>query len=176
MAPLPPDSTKRLYLDYTDSQNEHTLMVRVSQSSDAAAAMVVLHDFLTALDPDLFTFTILGARFSDVGDNISLPISWTGDAAYGADTMNLNRRPLEIRFLGRSTGGRRVSYSIYGSKYTLPDNFRFPNDFDADLSAAMLVLQEAWDSQVLVAIDGLEVIPYDYVSVNYNSYWEQASR
>jgi len=176
VAPLPQNNTARFFLDYSDSQNEHTLMARIGPSADVSDVMTVIHNFLTALDPDLFVFTVLGARFSAASSTISTPVSWSGDAAYGADTMNLNRRPIELRFQGRSVGGRRMSISVYGSKYTIPDNFRLPNDFDADLSAAMLVLESAYAAENIVAIDGLEVIPYDYVSFNFNSYWEQESR
>lgn len=176
MAPLPENNTPRFWLDYNDGRNDHSLMVRYAASAGTAAAMDFLDAFLTALSADLFLLTVQGARASASGSNISLPVAWTGAASYGADPLPLNRRPFECRFLSRSVTGRRGSMSVYGTKFNLPDEFRIARDADPQISNAFSAWETAISNLDIIAIDFSEPIPYPYVSINYNSYWEQESR
>lgn len=176
MAPLPENNTPRFWLDYNDSRNSHSLMVRYAASAGVSAAMDFLDALLTALSADLYLITVEGARASASGSNISLPVAWTGAATYGADPMPFNRRPYEMRFLSRSVTGRRGSMSIYGAKFGIPDDFRIARDADPQLSNAFTAWETAIANLDIIAIDFSEPIPYDYVSINYNSYWEEQSR
>jgi len=60
MAPLPPNSTKRYYLDYDVASKQHTLIARCDSAVTAAQASTYFDNFLSALSPVLFQWTVLG--------------------------------------------------------------------------------------------------------------------
>jgi len=177
MAPLPANNTARLFLDYNDGLNDHTLMWRFNESfSSLSACKDALSAFLTALSPKLYLWTVTGARASEQGSSVSLPTTWTGDATYGTGTLPANQAPRELRWQGRSNTGRRVSFSVYGCNLTTPDDFIIRIDDNPDFDATIAQLILAADVSAWVAIDNNVPLVYQFIDVNYNSYWETQAR
>lgn len=173
---LPSNNTGRFWLAYNDSVNDHEMQVRYTGDATLADVMGFVADYLDAHDTILYLTTILGARYSGEGTEVSSPITWTGAATYGSASMPLNQAPRELCYLGRTTGGRRFRTFLYGGKFTTPDTYRFPSTSGSVVEAAIDVLQAAQAAEVFVAIDKLAPSMYTYADVQYNSYWETQRR
>lgn len=177
MAPLPENNTGCYFVDYTDGVNEHSLMVRFHDGEvSVPAAGDLIAAFWLAIEDSLYEITILGARYREANATVSIPVTWPGDSVYGADPMPVLLAPRETRYVGRSSTGRRVSYSIYGGKYTSPDIYRIVEPDNADFLAGHLAIDAASAELVFLTIDLNRPNLKNYVSVNFNSYWEREAR
>lgn len=175
MAALEPNNTNRLWLRYSDGVNEHELLVRFDDTTDKAdLVMVELHNMFTALEPAIFALSIAGVRVSAEGGLLSFPMPWSGDPSYGTGAMPAKEAPRQACFLGRSSGGRRVRFFIFGADMTTPDLYRF--NATGGWADALDVIVAAQTNGMFLAIDGLAPTMYNYIDVNYNSYWEQERR
>jgi len=176
MAALPVNNTRRIWLDYSDGINTHSMMWRLHTAGTDAGALTGLHNFLTALAPELYELSIMGARASNVGSNVSFPLAWTGSATYGTGAMPLLSSPRELRYEGRSISGRRVHTSVFGYSGDTPGNYRIgitPSDtFDDAL--VVLIAQAALGNYR--TIDATSPNMKNYVNIQNNSYWETAAR
>lgn len=177
MAPLPENNTARFWLDYTDGQNPHSLLVRYDQTqmppSDVAE---YVEAFFNALSPILYLVGVSGARYSSQGSNISLPFSWTGAATFGQFAMPAELAPRQLCFLGRDAVGRRSRWFVYGWEAAPPNPFRLELNNPAELGAAWQVISDAQLAGAFISISGLNPTMYGYVDVNYNSYYEAKMR
>lgn len=177
MAPLPPNSTARLFLDYSDGQHAHTLSWRYDQADLAVTdVMDALDAFLTAFTTGLYLITILSARYQLTGETITTPVAWTGAATYGSGSMPAVDAPREVRFLARSSGGRKTSFAVYGSSIGIPATYRYNVGDNAAVDAAIAQLQLAADISAFITIEGLPPTVYQFADVNFNSYWERKAR
>lgn len=177
MAPLDSSNTGRVWLSYSDGINEHTMLWRFnSATSNAAEVMTYQAQWLAALDPVLYEVTITGVKAAAPGSNVSVPIAWTGDATYGTGAATAVNAPVEIRYEGRSVGGRRVSAHMYGYNVGVPGTFRIGITPASELDDALVVLQAATATGAMVAIDNGAANWHTYVNIQYNSYWEAAAR
>lgn len=176
MAPLPPSNTARVYWDYHDGQNEHTLTVRYAPSASIDEASDRIVAFLEALEPELYLLTHRGFRASATGSNISVPATWNGDLTYGTGAMPAVSAPRQFCWLARSTGGRRVRWFMWGCKPETPATYRFASGVNATLDAARLALVAGQANGVFLSIDGFNPVTYPYVDVNFNSYYEEKAR
>ena len=177
MAPLPANNTARLWVGYNDGENDHELMVRFFDGDVSnEAAVTFAAGFFDAASAMLYEITITGARIQLAETSVSFPIEWTGDPTYGTDPMPVLLAPRETRWLGRTVEGRKVSWSLYGGKYTSPDDYRLT---PTDLAAVGTVLDYLTSIDVegvFLAIDNHKPIRYQYADVNFNSYWEREQR
>jgi hypothetical protein len=177
MAPLPENNTPRVWVGYYDGVNEHEMMIRyIASGATLADVLGFAHDFLLAIDPMLYTIEITGARASASGSTFSFPVLWTGQPSYGDDPMPTLLAPRETRWLGRDNTGRRVSWSIYGGKYTSPDSYRISALDNVNVSNGITAIETAIVGDAFVTINLGDPIVYPYVDVNFNSYWEKEAR
>lgn len=177
MAPLPPNGTARVWVDYSDGINDHSLMVRYdAEVTDASTALSAADAFLAALSPQLYLLTVTGARAQAAGTHISFPVVWDGDDTYGSGAMPGALAPRQLCFLGRTAGGRRVRWFVFGSKMDTPADFRFDLDDDASLENAYNIIVGSQLVGAFIAIDGANPVNYPYVDVNFNSYYEEKAR
>lgn len=176
MAPLPQNSTARYWLDYTNGVDGHSTLFRYAASGGLAPLVAGVIAWLEALAPTMYEITITGARVSASGSTISLPVLWTGAATYGSGAMPVNVAPIEYRFEGRDTDGRRVSWSMFSGKLAIPDTYRYLTSDNADVSAAQGVLAGLAADETLITIASNPPVVYDYMNYNFNSYWEDQRR
>jgi hypothetical protein len=164
-------------VDYNDGENDHSLQVRfLAPDTTLAIAMTYAGEFFEAIEDFLYEITINGARFAAAGSDISLPATWSGASTYGTDPMPTLLAPRETRWVGRTQNGRRVSFSVYGCKYTSPDTFRIVSDGANLPNLGVVLINDASDDGAFVAIDGFRPTMKNYVDVNFNSYWEAEAR
>lgn len=177
MAPLPDNNTPVVFVDYADASVTHTLQWRYNQAlSSAEQALARIVDFFEALDPVLYQIFVTGARVRPESSVISMPITWPGASTYGAGDVPLVNVPREIRFIGRSEDGRRVSWSMYDFIGVTPENYRIMEGDIAGLDNAIAVLRAASADLDVVTISSISPIIYPYVDFNFNSYWERQRR
>lgn len=176
MAPLPDNSTSRIFVDYSDQYHNHTWEVRYSAiNSSSGSAMLYLHAVLQALVPGLYTLTILGARDQHANSLITSPLTWPHNATYGAGVNPAIRAPLQTMFLGRTPLGRRWRFSVFGMIAGPIANFRISSALNADVAAAYAAIVTAHAASNFTGIDGGIPALYDYVSQNYNNRYEVAA-
>lgn len=191
MAPLPQNSTDRLFVDYITGETatalEHTLQVRMSGGQ---ANVVVVQGrvlaVLNALTPIAFRlgWRVLRCRFQAQGTDFSIPVSVVpGLAAFlgsGGGDYQPRMEAVEDTFQGRSNvTGRRVDLSLYRAVTDAFSNFRVPNGptgFPAAVGNAVANLNSSAGDGAFLAIDGNPPTWYQYLNQNYNSYWERRLR
>lgn len=173
MAPLPANNTSRVFVDYTDGTNQHTVSCRFDESfSSAEEAVAQMAGFLNAHGQRSFLITIIGARSQGAGESVSLPITWTGDATYGSGLMSPTLAPRQVLYLGRSADGRRIKVSMFGSNLSETDNFRTLASSVGDVGEAIAVLEAAGLTGAFLTISNLVPLWLGYVSHNYNNHFE----
>lgn len=175
MAPLPSNNTAVLFVDYTVSGEQHTMQARPQTGSSNLDVMDVLAAFWAALDDSIFLTNIDGARGRAEGATVTLPVTWTGDSGYGVTDGEHNTTAQYYDFVGRSILGRRVKLSVFGAG-TLVDTVG--HDYRLTPSGLLLdalnVLKS--NSDILGAIDGAQIIWYDYINTGINAYWRNKIR
>lgn len=176
MAPLPPNNTACMWVDYTNGVDEHSLMVRYAGDANFADAATAVAGLFTVLTSELYLITITGARYRSAGSTITLPNTWPGATSYGSMDMPDVLGPRELRFQGRDTTGRDVSWSIYGWKGDTPANYRILLTESAVIEAAIAHIDDVSDGGSFCTIAGDVPTVYPYANVNYNSYWEKERR
>lgn len=177
MAPLPSNNTAVLFVDYSSCGEDHTLQVRFSASSSAAAAMAYADDFLTAVAPFLFLTTIRGARTRAQGSNLSFPIAWTGAATYGSGAGEHFNAAWYIDFIGRSPLGRRVRMGMFGTNVVtdaVNDDYRLLESENVNVANTLVALESSPSEGV--AIDGGNTVWNRYANIGVNAYWRNRIR
>lgn len=184
MAPLPPNSTTVLFIDYTTGRNEHTFQVRPAAgqtNDDIDGAVRAFLDALAFLLPNEWRVT--GVRRRAAQSNITLPWSLTTTEAFiGSNTQSdlaEVEEPKEFVWVGRGqTSGRRVELSLYGILKPTPVAYRhFRGEVNQQyVDDTLAVLQPEFGDSPFVTIAGDSPLWYPYVNINYNSYWEREQR
>ncbi len=188
MAPLPPNNTTRLFLDYTSVGVPHTLMVRLP----SAAPIPEINGFAFALGSVLVTRmfdtdSVYGARLSNVGSNFSFPLEF--DVNPGVITLFGNQwaqdpESVFLSIVGRSgTSGRKSRVEFFTSVSTAAwpsDNRYNPGEagpVDTFRENMLSVLNGvSTGGLAAIAIDGSDVIYNQYVNIALNAYWQRKQR
>lgn len=182
MAPLPPNNTGRLFLDYTTGVHEHTLSVRFDSATTLAPAANFLSIFLNDIELLLpASWQVTGARYQMPLTDLTLPYSdptLTSFAGGGGGTLQAYEEPREWVYVGRSSvTGRRWELSIYGLLLATPGDYRLgTGSLPPAIGASLDTIASATSTGAWVAIDGNEFVVYPYVNCNFNSYWEARQR
>lgn len=176
MAALPPSNTRRLWVNYNDGVNDHSIMFRGDTDVGAGDLMTVADDFLTALSPGMYAIIVTSVEFADVGTNIRNPVTWTGSSGYGTGVMPAVNAPREVAWEMRSADGRLGSYSMWGLNFATPAAYRILYGIETEMDDAYAVLVAAHNVGTLCTISGARGVLKTYYNVNFNSYWEEAAR
>lgn len=176
MAPLPPESTARAYLDYSDGINQHTMVMRLGPSATLVNINARYDALFSAMSSELYLTTIIGLRVSSDNSNVTNPTPWTGPATYGTGTMPQSNSPRELRFLGRSADGRQGSVSLYGWSGGNPSIYRIFASANAQVEDAIAALDGSYVFDCFLSISTQRQFWKAYASFNYNSYWEKETR
>lgn len=175
LEPLPPENTRRVFVDYHTDNAQHTMMFRVAASASISSLQARISAFLTALAPTLSQITIDGVREAASGSTVTNPVDNELDSTYGTGTEVAVVMPRQLRFEGRSVDGRKVSISVYGYEGGTPDNYRLEPEENASVDAAIAEL-EANATFIGLTISGQPAVWKHYANVNFNSYWERQAR
>lgn len=176
MAPLAPNSTARVFVDYTVAGHQHTLQCRFDAPNTPSDCLPVIGDFLTAFGNQLYASTLVGVRYTVAGGTVSSPFSAVGmPTSWGSGAATGNESAQYYDFIGRTTGGRRVRVSVFGAvNVSVNDVFRIPISGNPPWSDALDVLEAA--EGVFIGIDGLQPYWHPYVNTGINAYWRNQIR
>jgi hypothetical protein len=175
MAPLPPESTARIFVVYTVNGDQHSVSARYDDTLlTAAEAVTQMAALFAAADGSLYETTIDRAEYTNVGSNVRLPIEWTGDATYGAGTSTGQDRDNLWTWTGKSIGGRRFRLELLGIKTTVPGNFRQARATD-NLADAVLTVIEG-EEPIFITIDAASPIFNQYANAGDSDVWKQNHR
>lgn len=170
--PLPPNSTGRVFLDYTDGTYEHTIMARYATSGTPNDAMNTIDAALTAMDTALYTITVLGARHAVQGSNISNAITWTGSQFYGSSTMPAVNAPRQLMWVGKDAQGHRWRVSLFGVNEATPADYRFNQGDVSLIDDTTTVWHDALSNGTIVTVANLPGVVKNYADFNFNSHFE----
>lgn len=174
MAPLPPESTARYFLDYSVNAHTHTMEVRASGAHSPASFGSAMTNLLGAIVSLLLPITVLDVRFAASGSTVSnIVVSGIEGAVFGTGTGTVDDVPKELNFVGRSTGGRRVRLGIFGYKGVV-STYRLTNAESSAILNATTILNGT--SPYFFAIDGLVGVWKPYANILFNSYWQRKVR
>jgi len=175
MAPLPPNSTNRLFVDYETCGVEHTSMIRWDPGNTYVDAQVEWNDVVEAVDALLYQVTITGCRVSLAGTDVSFPVEWVQQATYGGGPGPRPMGANMLNFIGRSEAGHRAAFELFGCiNESDGTRFRTLAASNADVAAALVELRAA--EGTALAIDGTQPVWKDYVNIGPNAYWRNKIR
>lgn len=177
MASLPSNNTGVLFLDYSTCLENHTAQVRFGDAGTPADCMIVLDEMLTAMVAFLYQVDIIGARVRLEGENVTNPVTWTGDASYGGDPGPHYGTAQFVDFVGRSGDGRRVRMEFFGAQAYFDgggDDYRFQSaDFPFVANCLASLTSK---TGCAVSISGLSVSWKSYGNGGVNAYWRNRVR
>jgi len=175
MAPLADNNTGRIKVTYQNAIAEHTFLVRPRVGQSIPDVLEYVDNLLTALTPVISEITITAVDFSAVSTDIFLPVAGASlvDNVYGSSAATLDNNPVKVNFVGRSGGGRRVTFGVFGYKSTT-SAYRVTTGEDTDIAATVELLNDV-DAPV-GAIDGLKPVWKAYADIKANDYWVGQSR
>lgn len=187
MAPLPANTTARIFLDYvtglTTTATEHTLSIRYNDAVGNVAAQEAALELLQALTPGRLAqdWRIIRVRNQNAGTDFSVPVAAIpGLIAFigTAGSLSIEDEARELRFVGRSfSTGRRASISLYGWDAFPVTNtaFRLTPSDDPIIGDVQAVLRDK-QPDVFICIDGSSASWYSYANWQYNQFWEAELR
>jgi len=175
MAPLSPDSTARVYLDYSVAGYDHTLICRHNSTGTIADAVDALQAFITAASPGVYASTLIGLRASNSGSNITFPLSNTFSTSWGSGAAAGNESAQYYDMVGRSVDGRKVRAAIFGAtQVSASDKYRVPysaGSFWSDMIDAL-----GADVNCFVTISAQTPTWHQYANTGINAYWRNKIR
>ena len=173
--PLPENLTTRAWIDYSTPGGDHSLMIRFQAGASAefvAAQLQVLANLLPPLWPNSVSTT--GFRWSQANTNFSLPLPGTAVTGTAVGSLGAIEYPRFISFVGRSFGGRRVRYYLYGCLFAEEGDYRLEA---TDFPAADTVRSWLDDpNNFLVGIDGEATTLNPYINWGFNAYYQRRAR
>lgn len=174
MAPLPPSSTRRYFVDYETCLENHTTMVRTDAGVSPAAFTTAFQSIMTELSSLLYTVNVAGVRTAALGSDVSLPVtSGLTGYIYGGPNGAHGAAPIFLDFIGRSSAGRRARMSIYGLQL-VPQDYRLTSGDNSHIQNVVGILNST--TGMFIGIDGNPVTWYGYANVGYNAYWQREVR
>ena len=174
MAPLPPESTLRYKVEYGVNAQVHTMEVRATGAESPSTFGTHLDAVLTALAPLLFQVNIVQVSVAVAGSTIFNPVT-TGieSNTYGTGAGNAYNIPFSFSFVGRTSGGRRSRFVVYGANL-LDNTYRVDDTEEPDVGTVATLINSytnAW-----IGIDGLKPVWKSYANMSVNAYWQRHRR
>lgn len=185
MANYAPNFTARLRVRYTTGVRAHSMLFRAASSTVLQSLDFVegVQDFFAALASTMYSgWQVTGAEVADVNSDIFLP-STRVPATPGGKTaiaQPLRATPNALGFVGRTTGGHRVSLWVYGTNFeptsTGAGNYRLTTAEEPVVSggigALMGLFSLGWRGP-----DDLPVAAvYPYANLSVNAYLQRRAR
>lgn len=174
MAPLPQNSTARLWIKYTSVEREHELLVRLGSGADAAVASSTATAIATILrDIMVTTDAFIGARFAAAGANISFPVTFTPIAGTVSGTPDPDKVANFVALSGRTSTGRDIKWTFFTPQYDASTL-----GYRTARAGAVLDFAEYIEDNpaLIVGIDGNAPVVNGYANVGFNAYWQRQAR
>lgn len=183
LPPLPPSSTRRLFLDYTSTGFAHTMMLRLATGDDPAAYAATYANIFAQRMRDSEGFT--GARLATVGSDVTLPVTFTpvpGVLPGSTSVWPQDPESVQLSFTwrGNATGRKgRVEFFTPVPTPSWPANNRYDPGYAAvidTLRTNFVAAAGSGGTSPIIGIGGDEVTIHSYVNIRSNSYWQNRQR
>jgi len=184
MAPVPPNSTNRLFIDYTSASIVHTMMLRydttVSSAATYAAGYATIFSQLMREDDSFFA-----ARVQLAGESFSLPLAFTPVDGILDDlntywTQDPESVQLSMTFRGTGSGHQgRVEFFSPVAFTPWPSTNRYNTSAQATIEAFVVDFIDAaaiGGELPLLVVTGDQVAVNNYCNIRSNSYWQNKQR
>lgn len=184
MAPLPVNSTYRVWVEYTSGDLAHDLLLRFDNSEIGPPGSEI-NSRLTAITNAMFACmadsdAVTGFRYANEGQDFSLPFGGpTGNGTQSGGTINPESRAGFYGAAARSVGGRMSHYNFFTIISYVEATYRKDyNELSANLQDFLDALRLPIDVETapLVAIDGELMIFKEYLNIGQNAYWQRRQR
>lgn len=174
MTALSPNNTQRWFYTYANSKNTHEFMIRGIDIATIAGADDLVASLLSAIGNRFGASTITKVEHSAVGSDIRFPVTSArlGDN-FGTGSPNLSQDATELNFTGKSTGGRRWRWGLFGWMSDVGD-FRQLSSEDSEVADVVALWNSSLD--VTVGIDKLPLVVNGYANIKPNDHWVKQSR
>jgi hypothetical protein len=172
MAPLPPNNTARFRVHYTVIGNQHSMQIRSGVSPASLGSFI--NALYTNLGVDVFATVIDFVDWAPAGSDIFNPVT-TGieGNTYGSGAGATENIPWALTFIGRTSGGRRVRFAVFGYK-SLSSNYRVTAGEQASIDGVITLLQSVGSG--VVGIDNIAPVWKTYADVQVNDHWLKVVR
>jgi len=183
MAPLPPNASGRLFVDYAANGQQHTVLFRYQDSGPIAPPtsgfVESVDDVLTAMNTFMPSdWEFIGWRYSPVGTDYTVPLDGSPTAFNGAGGVNKGEVPAYVSWCGRAVENRRARITFLGASVSPAQEDTPYKDYrmtPADNAAVSTVLT-ALGSSFITAISMALPVWYPYANLGYNAYWQRKAR
>lgn len=180
MAPLPPENTGRVWVDYVAQGRQHSMQVRYgTPGAPGSDLLEALDDVLIALNPFMpEDWAFVDARYAVDGSTVSIPLVFTPTSFDGGQPVRLSSAPAFLSLVGRDTLGKRVRLYALGTSFGPDEEGGIATDYrlaiTENVSAA--ALYSAVASSPFTTITGSDPAWKPYLNLGYNSYWQRKVR
>jgi predicted amino acid dehydrogenase len=174
MAPLPVNSTARLWVKKSGISGEHETMFRfiagTTQSEAVTGVHIICEEMASFLwEDDAF----ISARWAADGSNLSFPVAWDVIPGENPGTPDEAQYPGFVSWVGRGADGREVRWTLNGVPFTADDNYRI----FASESITVEAVRFALETELTIAnIGSFHPVVYNYVNLGYNAYFQRKAR
>jgi len=174
MAPLPVNSTARLWVKKSGISGEHETMFRFIAGTSQADAVNGVHVIMEEMASFIWEDdTFISARWAADGSNLSFPVAWDPIVGENPGTPDEAQYPGFVSWVGRGADGREVRWTLQGVPFTADDNYRI---FSTD-SVTVAAVCDALAFELTIAnIGSFHPIVYPYINVGYNAYFQRKAR
>ena len=179
LPPLPPESTRRAYINYTSGTIGHTLSLRVPAGVSAGTLDDALNEVIEAMKPIMDPEdSVLNVEESALGSNVRFPLFPVGQAGTGSgwDPGDINNSAF-VGMAGKGSDGRLVTLAFFNLQAA---NFQETRVNLGVISAAYATFFNsiAANSTGLAwrTIGGAVPSWKQYMNIGRNAYWQREGR
>lgn len=175
MAPLPENSTTRVYIDYTSGGQAHTMQLRFDDglTTDwATAANEIIVEMLPMMHS---TDSVTGVRYSPQGSNLSFPLPGvTLGVGASVAALDPDLKPNFVSFTGRSLDGRDVRVTFFSPVFDLKvEGYRSPIGA-GDVGSLFAAITSTEPN--VTTISGGQPLWHSYANYGSNAYFQRKAR
>jgi len=179
LEPLPPDSTRRVYINYESGTIGHTMMLRVPAGVSAGTLDDALNEVIEAMRPIMDPGdNVVDVEESAAGSNIRFPLFPVGLPGTGSgwDAGDINNSAF-VGMSGKGTDGRLTVVRFFNLQCA---NFQETRVAIGVISAAYVDFYNAIDANSFGlawrTIGGTVPTYHAYFNIGRDAYWQRKGR
>jgi len=177
---IDPKTRAHLYVDYEVGAGlPRSIHFSFVSGTVAVAAASLFHDLLVARASQFWqTTTFTGARFSEVGSNVTNPVPFDAVAGTHGANQGAEDTPRYVSWSGRSLDGSKTRYYLYGhySSYPPPGNYRFNPGDNAACDTLLDNLTTFIVDASVITLGGNVPILHNYTNTGISAYHQRRLR
>lgn len=171
MAAHDPKANRRYFFTYQANIDQHTMMMRCSDTVGGPAAQSAFTAIFNALAPQLWLTTPVKLEIAFAGSDVRLPVAGTSfPTSWGAGVPSLRDSVYGIAFPGRGSLGAKSRVYVIPTKLQGDNNYRYNNGESAPIDAVIAYLNSS-APELWWAADGTKAAWYSYATSKQNDHF-----